>query len=40
MIQSFRDTWLQDFYVDGKRHRRIPKTLESTLAWKLGENSM
>ena len=35
MIGTFKDTWLRDFYADGKSYRFIPKSLESALARKL-----
>ena len=35
MIVSFRDDWLQGFFVDDVRSRRIPPDLESRLFRKL-----
>ncbi len=35
MIVSFRDGWLQDFFVDDVRARKIPPDLESRVFRKL-----
>ncbi|OBX17988.1 plasmid maintenance system killer protein [Erythrobacter sp. QSSC1-22B] len=35
MIVSFRDGWLQDFFVDDARSRKIPPDLESRVFRKL-----
>lgn len=35
MIDSFRDAWLEAYFVDGIAHRRIPNAIESALARKL-----
>lgn len=35
MIESFRDGWLQDFFVDDVRSRKIPPDLESRVFRKL-----
>lgn len=35
MIVSFRDTWLQAFFVDDVRSRNVPSDLESRLFRKL-----
>ena len=35
MIESFRDGWLRDFYVDDKPARPIPADLEQRLFRKL-----
>lgn len=34
-IVSFRDQWLEDFFLYGKSTRHIPKDIESSLARKL-----
>lgn len=35
MAITFRDDWLEAFYVSDRRHRKIPSTLEETLFRKL-----
>jgi proteic killer suppression protein len=35
MIESFRDGWLRDFFVDDVRSRKIPPDLESRVFRKL-----
>jgi toxin HigB-1 len=35
LIESFRDQWLHDFYVDRTGHRLIPRNLEGALTRKL-----
>lgn len=35
MIESFRDGWLRDFFVDDLRSRKIPPDLESRVFRKL-----
>jgi proteic killer suppression protein len=35
MIETFRDRWLEDFFVDDIRHRRIPAELADRLFRKL-----
>lgn len=35
MIQSFRDSWLKDFYLQDRKHRRIPADIEDRLFRKL-----
>lgn len=35
MIDSFRDAWLEEFFVNGTSHRNIPATTESALIRKL-----
>jgi toxin HigB-1 len=35
MISSFRDAWLENFFVDGAAHKGIPSSIESALARKL-----
>ncbi|MBN5215048.1 type II toxin-antitoxin system RelE/ParE family toxin [Serratia ureilytica] len=35
MIKSFRDRYLEQFYLEGRRSRLIPGTLERQLARKL-----
>jgi toxin HigB-1 len=35
LIESFREQWLYDFYVDGTGHRSIPSSLEGALTRKL-----
>jgi proteic killer suppression protein len=35
MILSFRDDWLQDFFVEDVRSRKIPSDLESRLFRKM-----
>jgi toxin HigB-1 len=35
MIESFRDGWLRDFFVDDVRSRKIPPDLESRVFSKL-----
>ncbi|EWH03583.1 type II toxin-antitoxin system RelE/ParE family toxin [Halomonas sp. BC04] len=35
MIVSFRDAWLENFFVEGTAHKGIPNTIESALASKL-----
>jgi proteic killer suppression protein len=35
VIESFRDGWLQDFFVDDVRSRKIPPDLESRVFRKL-----
>lgn len=34
-IDTFRDRWLEDFFLYGKTHRKIPVTIASVLARKL-----
>ena len=34
-IGSFRDTWLEDFFLSTKLHRKIPSDIISVLARKL-----
>lgn len=34
-IESFREQWLEDYFLYGKTHRKIPATIESALARKL-----
>lgn len=34
-IDSFRDQWLEEYFLYGKTHKRIPATLEAALARKL-----
>jgi len=34
-IDSFRDRWLEDFFLYGKSHRKIPPSIEAALARKL-----
>jgi proteic killer suppression protein len=34
-IHNFRDRWLEDFFLYGKSHRKIPASLEAVLARKL-----
>lgn len=34
-IRSFRDPWLEDFFLFSRRHRKIPSELISVLARKL-----
>lgn len=34
-IESFRDQWLEDYFLYGKTHKKIPATIESALARKL-----
>ncbi|GAB2786327.1 type II toxin-antitoxin system RelE/ParE family toxin [Halomonas shantousis] len=35
MIDSFRDSWLYEFHVNGTIHRAIPSDLEAALLRKL-----
>ncbi|MDR5858451.1 type II toxin-antitoxin system RelE/ParE family toxin [Halomonas eurihalina] len=35
MIGSFRDSWLETFFVDGTGHKKIPGTIETALMRKL-----
>ena len=35
MIQSFRDRWLQDFYLENKAGKKIPVEIEGRLFRKL-----
>ena len=35
MTIKFRDTWLESFYIDNKRYRKIPRTIENALYRKL-----
>jgi toxin HigB-1 len=35
MIESWRDAWLQDFFVGSSRHRQIPADLRDRLFRKL-----
>ena len=34
-IESFRERWLEDFFLYGKKHRKIPPSIEAALARKL-----
>ncbi|MGV7090877.1 type II toxin-antitoxin system RelE/ParE family toxin [Siccibacter turicensis] len=34
-IGSFRDKWLEEFFVTGASHKKIPPAIESALARKL-----
>ncbi|PXW19093.1 RelE-like HigB toxin of type II HigAB toxin-antitoxin system [Pantoea sp. JKS000250] len=34
-IESFRDDWLENYFLYGKYSKRIPSTLSSSLAQKL-----
>lgn len=34
-IQNFRDTWLEDFFMYGKSHKKIPADITASLARKL-----
>ncbi|WP_147194833.1 type II toxin-antitoxin system RelE/ParE family toxin [Pantoea sp. MBD-2R] len=34
-IENFRDEWLEDYFLYGKTHKKIPANLESALARKL-----
>lgn len=34
-IESFRDEWLEDYFLYGRHSKRIPSTLSSALARKL-----
>ena len=34
-IDSFRDEWLEDFFLYGKSHKKIPPMIETALARKL-----
>lgn len=35
LIQSFRDRWLRDFYLEGKTSKKIPAEVEDRLFRKL-----
>lgn len=35
MIASFRDAWLRDFFIEEKRHKRIPADLADSLSLRL-----
>lgn len=35
MIESFRDKWLRDFFVDDRRSKKIPALIEDRLFRKL-----
>ena len=35
MIQSFRDRWLRDFYLEDKTSKKIPAEVEDRLFRKL-----
>src|SRR3990172_4391970 len=35
LIRSFRDKWLEDFYLHDRRHRKIPANTEDRLFRKL-----
>lgn len=35
MIESFKDTWLHEFYVQAKNHKKIPAQLSERLFRKL-----
>ncbi len=34
-IESFRDQWLEEFFLYNKKHKKIPSTIEAALARKL-----
>ena len=34
-IESFRNQWLEDYFLYGKTHKKIPATIESALARRL-----
>jgi proteic killer suppression protein len=35
MINSFRDTWLKNFFIDDVRHKKIPASIQRSLFRKL-----
>ena len=35
MIRSFRDKWLSDFFLEDRRHKKIPSSIDERLFRKL-----